>query len=352
MRKRSQFIIIGIIVAVLVALFAIPPVRSAVYTPLLFINISVPVGGWRPLELITSEPTLEEYVIESASGRTLKIDIYVPPGSDERAAMLISVPLAGGGQRDLRLANLAQSLAQTGFVVMVPWYEGKEGILSSDDVEDVVSSFQFLLQHDRVDPTRAGLFAISYGNGPVFVAAADERIHDNVHFIVSFAGYYELSEAMRYVITGQYAYGDIRETLEPELWVKDLARKNLLSFELSDDEASAFFDQPDRYDELLELQPELRSSMQNLSPANVIDRIDAQTLIAHSTGDRTIPYTESFRLNDALSDRVPTTLTIVNIFQHGQTIPITPKTIFKNYLPSFVSGAGFLYNLLSFTWRS
>lgn len=344
MRRTRALAILG--VTVVAFLFFAPQVRSALVAPLVFINIAVQEGAWRPLEFLTREPTREEHTITSTSGRILAIDLYVPAGSGRHPAMIIYVPLAGGGQRDTRLVNLAESFAQAGFVVMIPWSDDDQEILNQKDVEDIVSVFSFLLQHDRVDPSRAGLFGISYGNGPIFLAAADERIRDDVSFVASYAGYYDLSEAMRYVVTGQYSYGEIREYLEPEPWVRGLMRDNLLAYGVTEERIDAFFDSPERFDELLAAEPYLMDALQSLSPSGVRDRIRARTIISHSTGDRTIPYTESLKLKDALSGSVPTTLSIVNIFVHGETVPVTARTVLKNYVPSFSAGYAFLYHIL------
>lgn len=344
MNRPVKYVIIAVITAVIAA--AAYVFRTALLASFLFVNIAVQDGWWRPLEVFTNEPLIEKGVTVRAVGKPLKADVYLPSGSDRHAAILIYVPFAGGGEENPALVNLAESLAEAGFAVMIPVRTKEEAVFSANDTEDIISAFFYLIRHERVDPDKAGMFGISYGNGPVFLAAADDRVRDDVDFIISYAGYYELKEAMRYVVTGGYSYDGIGEYLEPELWVRDTAKTNLASFGLSEERVGEFFNAPERFDELLSEEQELLRAMHALSPASVIDDVTAKTLIIHSKGDYTIPYTESMRLAAALRDKVPTELAIVDMLVHSEARPVTWKTLKQNYIPSFRTGYSFLMKVL------
>lgn len=344
MNRPAKYVIIAVITAVIAA--AAYVFRAALLASFLFVNIAVQDGWWRPLEVFTNEPLIEKGVTVRAVGELLKADMYLPSGTDRHAAILIYVPFAGGGEDNPALVNLAESLAESGFVVMVPVRTETEAVLRQGDRKDIISAFSYLIRHERVESDKAGMFGISYGSGPVFLAAADDRIRDDVDFIISYAGYYELKEAMRYVVTGEYSRDGINEHLEPEPWVKDTAKSNLVSFGLTEERVEGFFNAPERFDKLLSEEQELLRAMHTLSPASVISRIDAKTLIIHSRGDYTIPYTESLRLNEALRGRIPTTLAIVDMLVHSETRPMTWKTLRENYIPSFRTGHSFLMKVL------
>lgn len=346
-RWREVLLALGIAFSLLV----LPPMRSLVMAPALFVNVAVPKGAWRPLELISREPTRESYVLNSPRGVRILVDLYVPASGSKNPAVLLYAPIAQEGQRDFRLVNMAESLAQIGFIVTIPLQEEDPRILSRENVTDLVAAYQNLLLDPRVDKKRTGFFSISYSNGPVFLAATDRQVKDDVAFLVSFAGYFDLSETLRALAQSPGQIPAIPGEEPPGEWVRDLVRVNLRLRGFSEEEISTFLTQPEEFDAFLANHPELRAEMQALSPRAVIDQVDVRTIIAHSTNDPAIPHMQSIQLAESLQNRVPVTLSIVNMFEHGELLPFTARTLVKNYLPSFFAGYRFLYQLHALTWR-
>ncbi len=336
-----------IFVSIVLALLLFPPVRTGLLTVPVFVNIAVQEGNWRPLQLISRKPTIEKHVILSSSDRVLEADLYLPAGKKQHAAFVVVAPFAHGGLQDPRLVNLAMTFSRAGFAVLIPWHE-KGQVLQPKEVEDVIASFMFLQKHPRVNTARIGLFGISYGTGPVMLAAVDRRIQDNVQFLVSFNGYYDLRTAMRFVITGDYEYKGVSGHVEPEQKKRDLLRDNLKTRGVSAEIIDRLMDEPENFNTILASIPGLEEELRLFSPAAVVSDLKAPLLINHNVDDLAIPHTESLRFADAAQEIVPTTLSITSIFVHGDIKPISRKTLVEDYIPSLSGIFKFLYQLLSY----
>ena len=110
------------------------------------INLLIPKGDWRPLEIFSRKPIKEELVIESLSGRKLTIQIWRPekPAKKSSPALIIYMPIIDGASDDPRLMNLANTFARAGFVVASPWRSEDPFIMNLKDIDDVVSTVLFL----------------------------------------------------------------------------------------------------------------------------------------------------------------------------------------------------------------
>ena len=60
------------------------------------------------------------------------------------------------------------------------------------------------------------MMGISYGVGPMLLAAADARVRDRVNVIVSFGGYGDLRAVLLFLLTGYYDYGAEEGYLRPD----------------------------------------------------------------------------------------------------------------------------------------
>jgi len=350
-KKQMVLFFIVILLFVILVVPKIPQVATAFKTAALWINIAIPEGGWRPLDLFTPAPVLEKHSIESESLRTLMMHLYLPARMDTSGAIIIYTPFVGGGIEDPRLVNVAKSFARAGFAVLLSSRTGDKLIMSAKDIRDVVSLFLFLEKHPRVNPNRIGLLGISYGAGPVIIAAADLRIQDRVQFVMSMSGYYDFKNSLRFIVTGQYSYKNIQGQSEPLAFTQEILKNSLEHHGINEELFESFISQPNRFEELFQNSPEIKEFGLQLSPVRVIDDIKARFFIIHSTQDLLIPHTESMRLADALKGRVPVYFTLLSMLEHGQPRPFTIKNITRYYLPSLTDSYVFLYKLLKEQWR-
>jgi dienelactone hydrolase len=278
---------------------------------------------------------LHEYVIE---GRRHEADLYLSP-QGARAGIVLLPGVVAAGKDDSRIVALATTLARLRFAVLVPDIEGLRHFqLRATDARDVADAFRYLYSRpDWVPQGRAGIVGFSYGGGPALLAAIEPDIRDQVDFIATFGGYYDVRNIIRYFTTGYFRSetdGKLRyRTPHPYLkQVFTLSYAALLerpadrealydlvygiddmggdidpaSLHLAPD-AQALYrllrnDDPARVNALFgRLSPQIRSELQGISPADHdLSQLHAKVITMHGRGDTFIPYTESLALQRAL----------------------------------------------------
>ena len=331
---KKKVVLILAFAVIFAALLFSPPVLLRLKTLATVINLLIPSGDWRPLQIFTKPPATELKVIQSTSGRTLDIHRYLPARKAD-VAMIIYTPFIGGGAEDMRLVNLAQTFARAGFIVATPFRREKPLVISTKDTEDIVSTALALKNEFGLPIVNLGLFGISYGNGPAIAASVDPRLKELVHFVVSFGGFYDLENALRFIRTGEYAYQEIRGRLEPHEYAKEILAKTIAHYNMTEAEF---------------LKSEtLATLIEKLSPSKVIKQVAADLFVVHSTDDPYIPYTESMKLYDELRRRPEaiTILALTTAFEHGTYKPASLENLRRHYWPSFKDFYTLLYQLLA-----
>ena len=290
-------------------------------------------------------------------------DLYVVPDARPRAGLLITHGVLETGKDDPRLVALANEMAACGFAVLVPELDGLKSLrLEMEESDDIAAAFRFLLSRDEVDETRAGLFGISFAAGPTVKAATDPSIRKRVKFVVSFGGYYDTVNIIRYLTTGRDEYRGHRHVEPPEIYARYVFVKNLLVHltaeedrmvlsglldamereaasgakrwegeapEISPDRLTetgrAVYElirnqDPDRVQTLMEAtEPAVRDYLESLSVHRVAPHVTAPVLIGHGDTDPLIPSTESLRLADALPDPSRVHVAILKVVSHVDT---------------------------------
>jgi hypothetical protein len=244
------------------------------------------------------------------------------------------------------------------------------------DAEDILQSFLYVVRAERAGPS-GGMMGISYGAGPMLLAAADPRIRDKVSVVSTFGGYYDLRTVMSFALTGAYEYGGVQGFVRPESSLRWMfAYKNLDLLHSSNDRKKfrTIIEKRNRY-EIAEaeslaksLGPEgralhafllntdrerfallyenlslpVREYVYQLSPARAIKYITASFIIIHAIDDYSIPYSESIRIADAVNDRERVHLAILPQFMHGE--PIKPSI--GNWYRRHVLGGWRLYKAI------
>jgi dienelactone hydrolase len=385
--KRKLSFILGFLLLLFVVFF--PQIRLGTVTALFLRDILDEKTVHEPdngaLAWMTSTPVVERLRIP-AGKEQIPADLYRLPDSQRRAAILLTHGIIEAGKDDPRLIRFAHSLARSGFVVMVPELKGMKSFrILFSDVDDIVASFRYLAtRKEIVDESKMGLMGFSYGAGPTFMAAVDPSIRHQVKFLVSFGGYYDPVNVIRFITTGTYEYRGEKGFLKPEPYgkwvffmnnvdyVKNEKDRRLLKAvfkkeeEHKRDEAVSLLgsltpqgrylyellinEDPGRVDELVKkTDPRMRDYLGRLALAPLIPSIHAYLLIGHGSTDPLIPYTESLRLADAVQDKDKVHLAILRLFAHvDPTRPaLSPKEFLTVYLPSMLKFYYLVYDLLS-----
>jgi dienelactone hydrolase len=385
---KKKILLIGTFLILIVLVF-LPQIRLGLNTAL-FLQDLLDEGGINApeqgaLSWVTPRPIVERLEIPRGGGKIVA-DMYRPPDGEKRAAILLTHGIIEAGKDDPRLVRFAQSLARCGFVVLVPELEGMKSFrILLSDVDDIVDSFRYLASlKEIVDGDKIGLLGFSYGAGPTFLAAADPAISEQVKFLVSFGGYYEPINVIRYITTGYYEYRDEKGFLQPEPYgkwiffmnnvdyVESARDRELLKaiFEKEEKNKRAELspllagltpkgrylyellinEDPKRVDDLVKkTDPRFQEYLEKLSLARIVPSLRAYLIIGHGSTDPLIPYTESLRLADAVGDKEKVHVAILRLFSH---VDPTKKSfsvgeLITVYVPSLFRFYYLIYDLLS-----
>jgi dienelactone hydrolase len=300
-------------------------------------------------------------------GRAVRADLYRPAKKGKHVPLLLVHGVNPTGKDDAQLVLLAKDLARAGFLVMVPDIAGMKTLrLRVSDAEDILESFQYLSRSEDAG-SRGGMVGISYGAGPVLLAAADARIRDKVSVVATFGGYYDLRNVLLFILTGAYEYGGQRGYVRPDTlmrWMffyknldlvrsstdreklrKIIEKRNQFEVTAADalaktlgPEGRALYDflvntDQDRFSPLYEKLPlTVREQVFRLSPARAMRYITASFIIAHGTDDYAVPFTESKRLADAVEDKGRVQVALLPQFLHIEPIEPSAGDWFKRYV--------------------
>jgi len=341
-------------------LFILSYVRIAVLSLLLLLHLLGGEGfrkllrGWR-----RRKPAVRTLTIVGGD-RHMVADLYAVRDGQPRAGLLVTHGVLDTGKDDPRLAALANELASCGFAVLVPELDGLKSLrLEMAESEDIAAAFRFMLSREEVDENRSGLFGISFAAGPTLKAAADPSIRERVKFVVSFGGYYDTVNIIRYLTTGRDEYRGHGHVQPPEIYARYVLVKNLLVHVMAEEDRKvlsgllddmerevkagvtrwdgeapvisperltedgrALYDlirnqDPARVQSLVEAtEPGVRHYLEGLSLRPVVSRVAARVLIGHGDTDPLIPSTESLRLADALPHPSRVYVAILEVVSH------------------------------------
>ena len=297
-------------------------------------------AGWLGSRLKSLTPGPERRsVVYAVDDRQRNADLYLSLQGAQAGIVLVP-GVTPQGKDDSRLVALANTLARLRFAVLVPDLRGvRRYRVSASDVEEVADAFRYLRSRPELAPgDRAGIAGISYGAGPVVLAALEPGVREEVDFVVTLGGYYDLHSTVTYITTGYYRVDTDRpwQRLDPHPYARSVflrsyaelverrADRGVLSAYARDlmgdidivplvtprglaPDARALYDlvtnrNPDRVPELIDrLSPRIRRQLEALNPAaHDVSEFPGRFILVHGRSDNLIPYTESVALHRAL----------------------------------------------------
>ncbi len=288
------------------ALLAVPVARAArdLVLTLAFLVEFLSGGRQRPLTALTDAPRHETLPVSGAA-----VDRWVGAG---RVRLVLVHGYAPDGKDEPRVREAAALLARAGFDVAVPTIPGlTRGRLRPDDVGPVVATLAA-----RAEP--AVVVAVSVGSGPALLAAADPTVRDRVSVVLSLGGYASAPELLRFFLTGEYGWGDVRgRVVHPPEVVRAFVEANA---DLLDPAARDALADPARAAAALATPPPaVADALARLSPERVARDIRARLVLVHGVDDPAVPYTESLRLAAARPER--TQVVLVHLVGHVEGAP-------------------------------
>ncbi|MCL5027135.1 MAG: hypothetical protein M1531_11700 [Chloroflexi bacterium] len=360
------------------------PPRTALRAAVLMLDL-FPGSPWRPLTAFRPAPTVAE-VSYPAGGRTIRADLYLPPAGERRHPAIIAVHGVGvpQGMRDPRLVRLAESLARSGIVVLMPQLEAMVQMrMVREDVDALVGGVSYLAGHPQVDPHRIVLGGFCVSAAFSLLAAEDPRINEGVALVISFGSYYSLTNMLRALTTETYFCQGEARPWAPEAHVELVMVRKVIEMQRNASDATLlqqiFTDDklvgagepslveqlspsgratyelltnrdPYRVDELVEQLPDYaKEELAALSPETGLARLQAPLLILHGIADPTTPYCESQALAEAIRPRGKAQLILFWLFHHVNPVfpPLTASNLLSLYVPDLAKLYGILYQIMA-----
>ena len=314
--------------------------RTTLFVPQVLPTLPVEVQPW-----VTLDPVVSEVRFQTEDGEAVA-DLYAPRGDARNGAVLFFQGVVPGGRYDSRIVALADALARSGMVVMIPWLETQvREELVPEDIDSLVRGFQYLRSLDGVDPERVGMGGICVGASFVTVAAQDDRIRDQVKFVNFLAGYYDISDLTR-AIGSRSRFGEgYSAPWQPDSLTYEVFRYHLITGVSNVEDRQILAQVPrgggaeesavralteegravyrlltgatlEEADALVEqLSPQTKELFRKVSPSTNIDKLSARALIMHDRADLLVPSEESRRMAAALSGRGDVYHTEFSLFQ-------------------------------------
>src|SRR3990170_1430872 len=343
-RYWLAFAIVIVFVAMWVVLWNIRYSRVGITTVIIVPDLfGSPVSA---LKMVGEEPVREEVWLNVPKGRGMLVaDVYRPKDGDVHGGMVISVGAAPKIREHPGVIRLSRTAARAGMVVMIPqlYYPFRENVLPEDvqglvtafgtNVEEIIASYEWLLEQPYVDPNRLGIFGASAGAGIALVSASDPRINRQGDFFASLGTYYDLVDLISAITTESIQYNGLAEPWDPWLTSVRVLYNSVISY-LPDPEdrdilTRIFVDEDpaarslvsrlsprardiygafeDRDPERIlafwgDVSPQDVATLREVSPSTSVQALDADLFIMHDRSDPYIPYVESRRLRDATAD--------------------------------------------------
>ena len=300
----------------------LPAVRSSVLTVALVPElINLPI---RPLSAATAEPVRISTTYGTPADR---MDIYLPAGATEGARLPGVVLALGVHPQPIDhpdVTGIASSISRIGVVVGVPDSTALRNlVLTAAEPAHLADAALVLSSRPEVDPARVGLAGFSAGASIALIAAADERIAEELSFVSAFGGYADAEELLVDVATNSAVVdGSIREWPADTGIRTDIAQLLTGAGESDVDSIATgrLLSATDRHaaqDAVATLSPGLRAQLRALSPVNFAGKIEAPVFILHGERDTAIPVGHAATLASAIGDEV-VRVTRFGRFGHGQ----------------------------------
>ena len=255
----------------------------------------------------------------------IPIDVYGTHQS--RSAILIVHGVNPTGKNSLDLVRISEGLAQSGFEVFVPDFaEMRKLHLRPEESGTIKEAFQFIGRD-------AGMACFSYGCGPAIAAAADPGVRDHVRFVLAFGGYFDIREALEFLVTGPEP---------PVAWAKsDYLAANPDLGETADERQQVvrLFTSatPEEFQTRFRNLPQsVQSRLQAISPSNYLPQLRAPLILVHGLEDPVIPSQQSVEFAEAARARgLDCSLTLLRMYGHvNQVWPaVGVSSLARFYIP-------------------
>ena len=356
-----------LLLIILVISFLVTPWGRPVGKTILLVPEVIPDFPIRPLKFFSREPTIEEVTLK-VGDKDIKADLYKPNDNKTHPAIILTLGVVVT-RKDKVITNFAQTISRLGFIVLVPDLpDFLSGFVWTDSVETMVSSVEYLEEQDFVLQDKIGFAGFCVGASASIVAAEDEKIADKVAFIAAISPYYDLVKRQSENEEGKL------EMWEPAQLSVDSVRKGFINYVPDDEEKKTlenhFYNNLPLVDEDIEklsyegkqirkfleysenkdsrniwdgFPQEGMNLLNQLSPKNRIDQLEAKLFILSDKQDTFVPRIEGNKFKENVT-KDKFYFIEVDSFEH-----VNPSTNLKRWsvLKQLFYLSRYLYNVLS-----
>jgi hypothetical protein len=337
-----QWILVALAaLALLTVVFLAKPVRVGLKTLAMIVSLGISYKkntGAIPAKVLVSEVSVR------CGNRNIAANLYRPNDKKRHSALIMAHGAIKGGKDDRALRFGGQSLANAGYVALVPQLEYLNRLrLHQDDIDALAACVRYFSELEFCNG-RIGLMGVCLSAPLVFLAAAEPGISRNVAVITCWGGFYNINDwlqavlALRYIDGGEAKPWKPRDLLieEAPKWLVELlpdasdrvclekmlrgstdSVKGLLSPSGQAMHELLTNREPKRVGELWKkLDPKVQRTLNNLSPHTKIAQHKTKIAIIHTFNDDVIPWVESCKLVDALDGKNTIYFRIFRQFYH------------------------------------
>jgi acetyl esterase/lipase len=298
-----------------------------------------------PSALASGDTIREEVVIEAPDTRyrAVAVDLYRPRDGEAHGTLVLAIGAADQIRDHPAVIRLSNAVARAGIVVAVPEMEyplrDRETLPEdvrlltgafSSNVEGVVATVEWLREQEFVDREEIAMVGFSAGGGIAVMAAADERINEDVSFVVTLGAYYDMMDLISSITTGTVTYEGATSAWEPRVSAARIMHRSIISllpnavdrevlgriyieedtaaltrvWEMTEDgralhEAFASKDAARLQELWRAISPQDAAVLDAISPSMHVSGLRADLYVLSDEDDDYIPHVESLRLRDA-----------------------------------------------------
>jgi len=324
-----QWILLSVLIlAVLAVILLAKPVR--VWFRAIAFILDIAAGYKRNAKAIPRNIFVSEVTYRCGS-RDVVADLYRPSGRGRHSGLILAHGAIKDGKDDQALRLAGRSLARAGYIVLVPQLDNlRKFRLHQDDIEVLVVGFQYLVRQGFSNG-KIAMLGVCLSAPLALLAATRPGVSRDLAVVSSWGGFYNINDWLQAVITEHYINDGGFASWEPRLVLQEEAPKWLIellpntsdrvcieemlrgnstdSVESSlSPSGRAMYElltcrEPERVRDLwARLDPEIRQTLDDLSPHTKIDKLKTKIAIIHTFTDDVIPWVESCKLADAIED--------------------------------------------------
>jgi pimeloyl-ACP methyl ester carboxylesterase len=273
----------------------------------------LPVLAWT-VRAVTPEPRVEETIIGGAPSTLVR------PGRGDGPwpAVVFVNGATRRGRHHPKVQRLAEGLARSGFLVVVPDLPGlRLGAITPATKNATVRAVRATADRDDVRDGKVALNGVSVGATLALLAAESPALEDRVTIVGGQAPWVDLEKAIRLALTGEYdgepyeidPYARLAMARSLAAWVNSPLLERLEVVDDNDPRPLAGLSgadplvlfllnrDPDRFDELYRRLPEqARANIRLFSPIHNAERLDMPVELATAPHDKYFPPGESHSL--------------------------------------------------------